>query len=397
MPVSKMPATKIEEIRALFPALTTQTYMSICDKMILADPVRQSVDNFLDKLAMASANRTDHEDYVESSRIQFAQMMSVNTEEVAVTRNVSDGVNAIAWAFPFKTGDNIVICADAEHPNNIYPWLRLRERDIDVRIVPAINGRIDIDAMIAAMDQHTRLATVASVSFAPGYRTDTTKLGEYCQKRNIFLLIDGVQSAGILHHDLAQEPVDAFATSTSKGLLGLYGSGFMYINENWLDRLNPAYLSRTGVDLGSDDASAMGEHQYHLYASAKRFEVGSYNLAASYAAEASLNLLNEIGTKAIEAHVLHLARTLREGLAEQGLLVSMPQQNHEESHIITCGELDAGGHGFSHDPRINDIHQTLLNANIIHTLRRGQLRFGLHVYNNMIDIDHVLKTLNHGK
>lgn len=394
MPVSKMPVSKIEAIRALFPALASQTYMSICDKMILADPVRQAVDSFLDKLAMASANRTDHEDFVESSRIKFAQMMSVKPDEVAVTRNVSDGVNAIAWAFPFKTGDNIVICTDAEHPNNIYPWLRLRERDIDVRIVPAINGRIDIDAMTAAMDSRTRLATVASVSFAPGYRTDTTKLGEYCQKRNIFLLIDGVQSAGILHHDLAQEPVDAFATSTSKGLLGLYGSGFMYINENWLDRLNPAYLSRTGVDLGSDDASAMGEHHYQLYASAKRFEVGSYNLAASYAADASLSLLNAIGTQAIEAHVLHLARALREGLAEYGLLVSKPQQALEESHIITCGELDAGGHGFSHDARINEMHKTLLDANITHTLRRGQLRFGLHVYNNMADVEHVLSTLN---
>ena len=43
---------------------------------------------------------------------------------VAAVRNVSDGVNAIAWAFDWKRGDNVVPTGDAEHPNNIYPWLR---------------------------------------------------------------------------------------------------------------------------------------------------------------------------------------------------------------------------------------------------------------------------------
>src|SRR5688572_7246220 len=239
------PADDFESFRAGFPALAELTYLSICDKVILHEAVRAGVNVFLDKLAMASANRSDHETSVTSAKAKFARLVNVAPETVAAIRNVSDGANSFAWAMPWRDGDNVVLSAQAEHPNNIYPWLRLKRRGIELRLVaPKPDGEIDAEAMIAAMDSHTRLMTCASVTFAPGHRTDVRRLGEACRKRDVFLLIDGVQSAGILQHDLTAEPVDGFVTSTSKGLLGLYGFGFLYAAAKWLDRLEPAYLSR---------------------------------------------------------------------------------------------------------------------------------------------------------
>lgn len=377
-------------LRALFPALAETTYLSICDKMILANPVRSRVDQFLDHLAHASANRVGHEELVTASRQKFAELVGAGTDEIAVTRNVSDGINSIATAFPFAEGDNVLLALGAEHPNNIYPWLHLQRRGIALRNVPAPDGRIDVPAMIAAMDTRTRLVAVASVSFAPGERTDITTLGIECRKRGIFLLIDGVQSAGILHHDLANEPIDGFATSTSKGLLGLYGYGFLYIRRQWLERLTPVHMSRTGVAADNDDASAMGTCDYRPRPDAGRFELGSYNLAGAYAAEASLSLLLGLGTRAIEAHVLSLADDLREGLNALGLPVFMPAL---PSHLVTVGKVDAGGHGHSTDPRIIRGQHLLADAGVASTLRRGQLRMGLHCYNDKSDIDVVLQTL----
>lgn len=381
--------TSPETLRTLFPALRSFTYLSICDKMILADPVRAGTERFLDKLALASANRTDHEEMVEASRTGFARMVNAAPAEIAVMRNVSDGINALAWSFPFQDGDNVVLCLDGEHPNNAYPWLRLRKRGVGLRIVAAPDGRINAEAMIAAMDAQTRLVSVASVTFAPGERTDLTRLGEHCRKKGIFLLVDGVQSAGILHHDFANEPIDGFATSTSKGLLGLYGYGFLYVREAWLDRLTPAYLSRTGVEADDDHASSMGQLDYRLKPDARRFELGSYNLAASYAAEASLSLLLSVGTPNIEKHVLSLAERLRDGLADLGLAVFRPRPG-AASHLVTVGAVDAGGHGYSDDPRITALYARLSQNGIVCTVRRGQLRFGLHAYNAIEDIDHVV-------
>ena len=380
-----------ERFRDGFPALKQQTYLSICDKMILHDAVRRGVESFLDHLAMASANRVDHEVKVTSARAKFARLMNVEAASIAAVRNVSDGINSVAWALPMAEGANVVVSADAEHPNNVYPWLRLRRRGTEVRIVPPRpDGAIDIEAMIAAMDAHTRLVSCASVTFAPGHRTDIRPLGEACRAKDVFLLVDGVQSAGILAHDLAAEPIDGLATSTSKGLLGLYGFGFLYISSRWIDRLEPAYLSRPAVRMQSDDHSTMGGHDYELQPDSRRFEVGSYNLAGAYAADASLELLLELGTRAIEARVLPLAGALNEGLAGLGLAPAVPSQGPRQSHVVTFGALDAGGHGFSHDPTIAPLSAHLAAAKVAHTIRRGQLRFALHAFNNQDDIDRAI-------
>lgn len=373
--------------RAGFPALRDKTYLSICDKMILHDQVRAAVDRFLDHLAAASANRVDHEKRVSASRGLFARLVNVAPETIAAVRNVSDGVNSVANAIDWREGDNVVLTADAEHPNNIYPWLRLRQRGIELRaIAPRADGAIDIDAMSAALDGRTRIVTAASATFAPGHRTDLARLGEAARQHDAMLLVDGVQTAGILHHDLSNAPVDGFVTSTSKGLLGLYGYGFLYISPRWIDRLSPAYLSRAGVRETDDDHSTMGGFDYAFQADSRRFEVGSFNLAGAYAAEAALELLLGLGSRAVEQRALRLAGLLHEGLSQAGIAPAVPGSGPAQSHILTLGQLDAGGHGFSSDPLVAPISAALTQNSVVHTIRRGQLRMGLHAYNNEADI-----------
>lgn len=380
-----------ERFRQGFPALRRLTYLSICEKMILHDEVKKAVDVFLDHLARASANRIDHEVKVHGAREKFARLMNVPLSTIAATRNVSDGVNTVAWAVPMVEGDNVIITADAEHPNNVYPWLRQKRRGIELRIIaPNPDGSLDIDSMIDAIDKRTRLMSCATVTFAPGHRTDIMSLGNACRANDVFLLVDGVQSAGILHHDLSSEPIDGFATSTSKGLLGLYGFGFLYISSNWIDRLEPAYLSRPAVLMANDDHSTMGGHDYEFQPDSRRFEVGSYNIAGAYAVDAALDLLLDLGTPAIEDHVLQLAGALNEGLAGAGLTPAVPSEGPAQSHVVTVGELDAGGHGFSSDPMIEPISAHLGEAGVAHTIRRGQLRFAVHAYNNESDIERAI-------
>lgn len=385
------------QFRLGFPALRSKTYLSICDKVILHDVVRAAVDRFLDHLAFASANRVDHELHVASAREKFARLVNVGPNSIAAVKNVSDGINSIAWAMPWKDGDNVVLTSDSEHPNNVYPWLRLRKRGVEVRFVAQhSDGSIDVDAMIAAMDRHTRVVTAASATFAPGHRTDLRKLGEAADRNETLLLVDGVQTAGILRSDLSAEPVGAFATSTSKGLLGLYGFGFLYVSPKWIDRLEPAYLSRSAVIQKTDDHSTMGEAEYDYQPDGRRFEVGSFNLAGAYAADASLDILLALGPAVIEKRVLHLASMLHDGIKAAGLEPAVPGSGPSQSGILTLGQVDVGGHGFSSDPLISTLSGHLMNRNIVHTIRRGQLRFGLHAYNNEGDIENTIAALREG-
>jgi selenocysteine lyase/cysteine desulfurase len=88
----------------------------------------------------------------------------------------------------------------------------------------------------------------------------------------------------------------------------------------------------------------------------------------------------------IEARVLELSSLLHEELTASGFPPAVPASGHAQSHILTLGKLDGGGHGFSTDLRIASISARLQVRKIIHTIRRGQLRFAVHAYNNEDDV-----------
>src|SRR5260370_1993437 len=123
---------------------------------------------------------------------------------------------------------------------------------------------------------------------------------------------------------------------------------------------------------------------------ARRFEVGSVDYASCYAVDAALSLLSEVGVPAIEAHALALAGRLRRGMAELGLAVPRRAFGPEASHIVTVGQLGAGGHGNTTDPLLVRLSDHLAAHDVEHTIRRGMLRFAFHLFNSDADVDPVL-------
>ena len=158
----------------------------------------------------------------------------------------------------------------------------------------------------------------------------------------------------------------------------------------WAERLAPAYLSRPAVELPPERYSEMADLDVAMRKDARRFELGSVDFASCYAVNASLGLLAEVGTPAIEAHVLALAGRLRSGMAELGLGVPRRAQGAEASHIVTVGTLGNGGHGSANDPLLASISAHLAANDVVHTIRRGMLRFAFHLFNSDDDVDRVL-------
>jgi cysteine desulfurase/selenocysteine lyase len=373
-----------------FPVVERSTYLTICEGTTLSRRVRRAVDEFLDHVMYARETRDVRQQRVESARDKFARLIGAGAADIAMVKNVSEGINAIATAIPWRAGDNVVVCAGLEHPNNVLPWLHLRRLGVDLRVVEPVEGAIEPAAMVAAIDDRTRVVSCASVTFAPGLRTDLGAIGRACRSRGVLFLVDGVQSAGILSLDVSRDYVDALVTSTAKGLLGLYGCGFLYCRPEWAQRLTPAYLSRPAVELPPERYSEMTGLNVAMRGDARRFEVGTVDYASCYAVDASLSLLAEFGTPAIEAHAMALAGRLRAGMAELGLAVPGRAFGPEGSHIVTVGHLGAGGHGTATDPLLTRLSGHLTAHHVAHTIRRGMLRFAFHLFNSDDDVDRVL-------
>lgn len=385
-------ADLFESVREEFPGTQDKTYVNAAARGLLSRRSRAALDAYLDQLVDGRLDKAQNFETVERVREKFARLINANADEIAYTKNVSEGLNMIAGSLPWQPGDNVVLCRDVEHPNNIYPWLNLQKRfGVEIRSVPDRDGAIDVQAMIDQIDDRTRLVTAATVTFAPGFRTDIAALGRVCRENGVFFLVDGVQSVGVMATDVEKLMVDALAVSTQKGLCGLYGMGFLYCRRDWADRITPAALARFSVDLGADVHEAtMGDGTYELMGGARRFDIGNYNFPAAVAAEPSLDLLLDIGPETIEDYVCGLSHRLAGGLHQLGLQVSGGPPGPHLAHIVTAGTFTRETHESSGDPEADALYDHLTANDVIMTVRRGMLRFSPHLYNNEADIDRIL-------
>jgi selenocysteine lyase/cysteine desulfurase len=385
-------AALFEAARKEFPGTVDKVYTNTAARGLPSRQTRAALDAYLDQLVDGRVDKQANFDAIERVRAKFARLINAQADEIAYTKNVSEGLNIIASSLPWKAGDNVVLCRDVEHPNNIYPWLNLQRRfGVEVRSAPDRDGAVDVEAMLELIDDRTRLVTVATVTFAPGFRTDVETLGRVCREKNIFFLVDAVQSVGVVATDVEKLKVDGLAVSTHKGLCGLYGMGFLKCRREWAERITPPAQARFSVDLGPDVHEAtMGDGHYDLMPGARRFDLGNYNYPAAMAVEPALDLQLDLGPPVIEAYVCGLSQRLAGGLHQLGLKVSGGPPGPHLAHTVTAGKYARNTHESAGDPDSDALYKHLADNDVILTVRRGMLRFSLHLYNNEADVDRVL-------
>lgn len=382
------------DVRALFPGAERQVYLDVAARGLVPTPVRDAVDAHLRVRMLEGGDKDGLWALVDDARSRFAALVGADPDEIAITKNVSEGLNLFATSLPWTAGDNVVVCPGVEHPNNIYLWYNLRRmHGIEVRTVAPVDGRVPVEDVAMAVDDRTRVVTVPSISFAPGFVTDVQAVARAARRAGALTLVDGAQSVGALATDVRALGIDGLAVASQKCLLSVYGFGFLYVRRVVADRLHPAHVARYGIDLGDADETAFAADGDLTYkAGALRFDVGNYNYLGAAAVAASLRLLEAWGMAEVEAHVRGLARTLAEGFLELGLPVVGGVPGPDLAHIVSVGRTGGGGHYDAEDPAMNDLRAHLLADGVVHSIRRGVLRFSVGVYNDETDIRRTLES-----
>lgn len=317
---------------------------------------------------------------VEEIRQAFARLLRAEAPDVAFIKNTSEGIGIVAEGFPWKPGDNLVTSAD-EYPANVYPWLNLASRGVEVRRVPSRQGRVVPDDLFAAVDARTRLLTLSHVEFATGYRADLATIGSFCRERGLFFFVDAIQGLGILDLDVSSLPIDALAADSHKWLLGPEGSGVFWIRREWVERLHPVGVGWNSV-VGAWEFSTI---DFRLKPHAGRWESGSLNMPGIMAMGRSLDLLQEVGVPAITARIKELTDHFCETIGPSGWRVFSSRAANEWSGIVS---LEA--------PPNADLPQTmrwLRDRGVVVNLRGGRLRLSPHLYNTIDEMDRLANLL----
>lgn len=381
------------EFRSLFPGAQQQVYLNIAAKGLVPTTVRDVVRAYMDEQVAGTSDKDLLRARVDETRASFATMIGADADEIAITKNVSEGLNLFAASLDWKAGDNVIVCPELEHPNNIYLWYNLgRRHGVEVRAVPAEEGMMPVGGMVAATDERTRIVTFPTISFAPGFLTDTDPLVRAARDVGALTLADGAQSIGALMTDVHARGFDALAVAAQKCLMSLYGFGFLYVRREVADALVPIHVARYGIDLDAHE-TAYAEGPLEYLPGARRFDLGNYNYLGMSATRASLALIGEVGVEAIERHVRGLAARLATGLLAAGLPVVGGPPGPHLAHIVSAGRIGGGRHYTADDPEINELHGHLVADGVVFSLRSGVLRFSVGAYNDESDIDHVLASV----
>ena len=98
-----------EHIRSLFPGASERTYLNIAAKGLVPATVRDAVHGYLDAQVSGTSNKDVLREGVDETRAMLASMIGADADEVAITKNVSEGLNLFAASLEWHAGDNVVI------------------------------------------------------------------------------------------------------------------------------------------------------------------------------------------------------------------------------------------------------------------------------------------------
>jgi cysteine desulfurase / selenocysteine lyase len=374
-----MPLTP-NEMRALFPIANHYAYLDHAAIAPLATPVRATMDVFLARMMEEPFELTHWERLRSQVRSRLADLLSTGTESIAFTKNTTAGLGLVAAGLDWQEGDNIV-GVDREFPANIYPWMGLKRRGVELRLYRPDQGRIDVKALLRLCDSRTRVLAISAVQFWSGFRADLASLSAGLKGRDVLLVVDAIQAVGAIRLDLSAVAVDFLCAGAQKWLLGPIGAGFAYVGPRMLERMMP-------VTIGTE--SVVNDREYFDYdltlkPDARRFEEAAPNYPGILGMGAAVNLLLRAGPPAVEEVVLDLADSLREELPRRGYeLVCTPIRPAQRSGIVS----------FRH-PRMvpAELHTRLREAGVIISLRSDFLRASPHYYNSVEDLGRLLEAL----
>ncbi len=317
----------------------------------------------------------------ERARRKAAEMLGARPEQVAFTRNTSDGLSTIANGLDWRAGQNVVTFR-REFPSNVYPWLRLRDAfGVEVRFCEERGGRVDVDEMLSMIDAHTRVVAISQVQYGSGYRADLEQLGRAARSRDALLVVDVIQGMGVLPVNVEAELIDAAAGACHKWLLTPEGVGLLYLSDRARERVRPTLVGWTSVP----EPEERDDFEQGWAEGALAWETGTAPTALFHGLDASLSLLLETGVERIAAHLLELTDYLCERLEARGYEVVSPRLPAEKSQIVClCPRKDWTALA---------LYSHLKKQGIVTAPRGDRLRVAPHLYNTIDDMEALLSAL----
>lgn len=363
----------IDAYRSLFPVIKTGTvYLNHAATSPLSTKVVAAVNKYLDERSETRVDNFGSQIGIAKETKEFiARLINSTPDRIAFCDNTSNAINILASGMEWRDGDRIIL-NDMEFPANVYPFLNLKRRGVEVDFVKSRGGKILPEDIEAALTNRTRLVSISHVQFLSGYRADLESIGELCRQHGILFSVDAIQSAGVVPIDVQRMGIDFLATGGQKWLMAPQGIGFAFVSEKTQAMLNQAYLGWTSIRNFFGDFT---RYRMDPDENARRYENGTLNQIGILSLHETLATLLDVGIDQIEEHILDLGDHLIAELHKFGAPIFVDGERSERAGIISVKVDDA-----------DRMFARLSKAKIEVSVREGWIRVSPHFYNTESDI-----------
>lgn len=238
-------------------------------------------------------------------RKAVGDFIGAGVDEIALTRNATEGINTVATGLDLNPGDEVLM-SDQEHPGGRSAWYQRAKRygivvkEFQLPLPPKSSTEI-LDRLEAAITRRTRAITVSHITTVTGGILPVKEISALARSRSIISLIDGAHAMGQIPLNMHDIGCDYYASSPHKWLYAPKGTGVLYCRRGMAEKLWCHTAS------GTWDKPELGCERLT--------NIGTSNLTLLVGLLAAIDFHNKIGTSRIVSREQHLAKILRSSLS----------------------------------------------------------------------------------
>ena len=296
---------KVNEIRALFPALSRKVYgkdLVYLDNAATSQRVQGVIDewNRISLESNANIHRAVHRmadeatQAYEQARDAVKDFLNAETrEEVVFTSGTTASVNLVAFCFGeafVKEGDEVIV-TEAEHHSNIVPWqMMCRRKGAVLKVLPVDDfGHLKTEELDGLLTERTKIMAVTHISNVLGLINPIKDIISKCHSKNVPVLIDGAQGAVHCKVDVRELDCDFYVFSGHK-LYAATGTGVLYGKKKFLDAM-PPYMG------GGEMVGTVTFAETSYAPLPMKFEAGTQNFASAATFKSAIECVNLLNDK----------------------------------------------------------------------------------------------------
>lgn len=368
-------------VRADFPRASSQTYLNSAGQHPLGLPMLRAMERHLHYEVYGEGDGREYFSRQDQMTLkeEFATLIHADAEEVAFVQSTSDGENIVVAGLDLpRQGGNVVV-DDLHFTTSLFMYKTLEARGLELRVVKSQDGEVPLEAMKRAIDDDTRLVSMALVSNVNGYKHDVGAISALAHARGAYLYADIIQAVGAVPLDMKAMGIDFAAASTYKWLMAERGFGLLYVRRDLQGTVLPT------TRWGHRQVTRFDREKltWEPLPGAARYETGNISEPLAAATLAGIRYIKGLGVDQIVAHAQKLIARLQAELPVLGFPSLTPPNTGTPIVAFRMSDPD-------------DANRRLREATIRVSMasHEQRMRVSVSVFNTHDDIDRLVAALS---